>query len=41
MPLRFVRGRQSQVGRAAVMRGPVVFCLNRERNKDLGTSTHA
>jgi DUF1680 family protein len=38
MPLRFVRGRQSQAGRVAVMRGPVVFCLNRERNKDLGTA---
>ena len=38
MPLRFVRGRQSQLGRVAVMRGPVVFCLNRERNKDVGTA---
>ena len=37
MALRFVRGRQSQAGRVAVMRGPVVFCLNRERNKGLGT----
>ena len=37
MPLRFVRGRQSQAGRVAVMRGPVVFCLSRERNQDLGT----
>ena len=38
MPLRFVRGRQSQLGRVAVMRGPVLFCLNRERNKDVGTA---
>jgi hypothetical protein len=38
MPLRFVRGRRSQAGRVAVMRGPVVFCLNRQRNKDLGTT---
>ena len=28
MPWRLVRGRQRQAGRAAVMRGPVVFCLN-------------
>jgi hypothetical protein len=29
MPWRWVRGRQSQAGRAALMRGPMVFCLNR------------
>ena len=37
MPFRLVRGRQSQLGRVAVMRGPVVFCLSRQRNPDLGT----
>jgi len=37
VPLRFVRGRQSQVGRVAVMQGPVVFCLGRQRNQDLGS----
>ncbi len=37
MPLRLVRGRQSQVGRVAVMRGPMVFCLSRQRNPDLGS----
>jgi DUF1680 family protein len=37
MPLRLVRGRQSQVGRVAVMRGPVVFCFSRQRNPELGT----
>jgi uncharacterized protein len=36
MPLRLVRGRQSQAGRVAVMRGPMLFGLNRERNKELG-----
>lgn len=38
MPFRLVKGRQSQAGRVAVMRGPVLFCLNPERNvavKDL------
>ncbi|MHB8897411.1 MAG: beta-L-arabinofuranosidase domain-containing protein [Thermoguttaceae bacterium] len=28
MPWRLVRGRQRQAGRVAVMRGPLVFCLN-------------
>ncbi|MBI2435589.1 MAG: glycoside hydrolase family 127 protein, partial [Candidatus Hydrogenedentes bacterium] len=32
MPLRLVRGRVAQAGRVAVMRGPVVYCLNREKN---------
>jgi uncharacterized protein len=32
MPLRLVRGRQSQAGRVALMRGPVVFCLSQQRN---------
>jgi DUF1680 family protein len=36
MPIRFVRGRQSQVGRVAVMRGPMVFCLGRQQNPNLG-----
>jgi DUF1680 family protein len=34
MPLRLVKGRKSQAGRVAVMRGPVLFCLNPERKKD-------
>ena len=36
MPLRLVRGRQSQLGRVAVMRGPMVFSLSRARNPKLG-----
>ncbi|MFH1009507.1 MAG: hypothetical protein V1800_18675, partial [Candidatus Latescibacterota bacterium] len=35
MPLRLVRGRMSQAGRVAVMRGPQVFCLNRGRHPQL------
>jgi DUF1680 family protein len=35
MPWRLVKGRESQVGRIAVMRGPLVFCLNRERHPEL------
>jgi uncharacterized protein len=35
MALRLVRGRKAQAGRAAVMYGPLVFCLNRDRNPDL------
>jgi uncharacterized protein len=35
MPLRLVVGRRAQAGRAAVMRGPMVFCLNRARHKEL------
>ncbi len=34
MPLRLVKGRKSQAGRVAVMRGPVLFCLNPERQDD-------
>ncbi len=33
MEWRWVKGRLSQAGRAALMRGPLVFCLNRQRNK--------
>jgi DUF1680 family protein len=36
MPWRSVKGRQTQAGRVAVMRGPLVFCLNRDRHKDAG-----
>ena len=32
MPVRFVKGRELQQGRAAVMRGPVVYCLNPGKN---------
>lgn len=35
MPWRLVRGRQRQAGRVAVMRGPLVFCLNPAQNPDL------
>jgi hypothetical protein len=35
MPWRFIRGRQAQAGRAAVMRGPMLFTLNRARSGDL------
>ncbi len=35
MPWRWVKGRKAQSGRVALMRGPVVFCLNRARHKEL------
>ena len=35
MPWRLVRGRKQQSGRVAVMRGPVVFCLNPQRHEGL------
>lgn len=35
MPWRLVKGRQRQAGRVAVMRGPLVFCLNPARNPEL------
>ena len=35
MTWRIIKGRQSQRPLAAVMRGPVVFCLSLERNEDL------
>ena len=35
MPWRLVLGRKRQSGRAAVMRGPVVFCFNPEGNESL------
>ena len=35
MPFRLVRGREAQAGRVAIMRGPVVFCLNRAGNTEL------
>jgi len=34
MSLRLVKGRKSQAGRVAVMRGPMLFCLNPERQQD-------
>ncbi|UCD48622.1 MAG: glycoside hydrolase family 127 protein [Phycisphaerales bacterium] len=41
MPMRWraIRGRQSQAGRAAVMRGPLLFCLNPQRQEDLNRET--
>jgi uncharacterized protein len=35
MPWRLVRGRERQAGRVAVMRGPLVFCLNPDGNEAL------
>ncbi len=35
MKWRLVKGRQAQAGRVAVMRGPVVFCLNRASHEKL------
>ncbi len=35
MPWRLVQGRKRQSGRAAVMRGPMVFCLNPAQNPGL------
>jgi DUF1680 family protein len=35
MPWRLVRGRQAQAGRVAVARGPMIFCLSRERHPAL------
>lgn len=35
MKPRLVAGRKAQAGRAVVMHGPLVFCLNRERNPGL------
>ena len=35
MPLRLVLGRKRQAGRAAVMRGPLVFCLDPSTQKGL------
>jgi len=39
MPWRIIRGRQSQAGRAAVMRGPMLFCLNPDRQQGLDAQT--
>lgn len=35
MPWRFVSGREMQLGRVAVVRGPLVYCLNPDRNPGL------
>ncbi|HOC70284.1 MAG: Non-reducing end beta-L-arabinofuranosidase [Candidatus Hydrogenedentes bacterium ADurb.Bin101] len=35
MSLRLVKGREAQAGRAAVLYGPLVFTLNREKNPEL------
>jgi hypothetical protein len=35
MPIRMIAGRKAQSGRAAFMRGPSVFCLSTNRQKDL------
>jgi uncharacterized protein len=41
MPWRLVAGRKRQSGRAAVMRGPLVFCLNPSQNESLATQDGA
>ena len=35
MTWRAIRGRKSQAGRAAIMRGPTIFAFNPERNAEL------
>lgn len=35
MPLRLVKGRKAQEGRVAIMRGPLVFCLDPSQNDKL------
>jgi hypothetical protein len=35
MEFRLVKGRKAQAGRVAVMRGPLVYCLNRARHEAL------
>ncbi|MBN2295516.1 MAG: glycoside hydrolase family 127 protein [Pirellulales bacterium] len=35
MPTRLVKGRVNQAGRVAIMRGPLVFCLNPSKDKQL------
>jgi len=39
MPWRVIKGRKSQAGRVAVMRGPSLFCLNPERQEDFDAQT--
>ncbi len=38
MPLRLVKGRKSQDGRVAVMRGPMLFCLNQDRQQNFDSA---
>ncbi len=38
MPWRFVRGRKAQEGRAALMRGPVVYCVGAANNAEMLTT---
>jgi DUF1680 family protein len=38
MTWRWVKGRGAQVGRVALMRGPLLFCLNPSRNKNVASS---
>jgi DUF1680 family protein len=40
MMARLVKGRQRQAGRVAVMRGPVLFCLNPDRNPGVDKPNH-
>ena len=35
MPWRLVRGRETQAGRVALMRGPMVFCMGKDQNAEL------
>ena len=38
MPWRWIRGRKRQEGRAALMRGPLLFCVSRARNPIVGNA---
>ena len=38
MPFRLIKGRKQQDGKTAVMRGPVIFCLNRSVHPGLEES---
>jgi len=39
MPWRAIRGRKTQAGRVAVMRGPLLFCLNPQKQDGLDPNT--
>ena len=38
MPWRLIRGRQAQAGRAAIMRGPMLYCLSRTTNMNMANT---
>jgi hypothetical protein len=41
MEWRLVKGREKQSGRVAIMRGPLLFCLNPEQNESLAKTDGA